>query len=171
MNKPQNQFKLYPYSANYPEKFAKYQKEIIGTLNGHEIEIHHIGSTAVLGLGGKGFIDILIGLPDWSQEDEIVEKLKELGFTHIHPKEDERIFLSKNPKDTKNYDAHLHVTLKDSEQYNKMLNFRNCLRNNPQKVKEYYDLKLELFKSTGADRKKYARQKAKFVEETLAIAQ
>jgi len=159
-----NKLKLVPYSNNYPKIFAKYQKQFFQSLKNYKVKVHHVGSTAVRGLGGKGFIDILIGLPDWNREKEIINKLGEIGFTHIHPKENERIFLSKPPEDTKNYDVHLHLTTVDSKPYKDMIYFRDCLRKNPELAKEYFDIKLILFKSTKANRKKYTNQKAKFIE-------
>jgi len=165
MSKSQNKLKIFPYNSNYPKKFAIYQKQIYQSLKDYKVEVHHIGSTAVVGLGGKGFIDILVGLSSWNQESEIVDKLKSLSFTHIHPKENERIFLSKPPEDTKNYDVHLHLVIIDSQPYKEIIYFRDYMRNNPQKSKEYYDLKLSLLKSTKENREKYAQRKAKFIEQ------
>lgn len=165
MSKSQNQLKIFPYNPNYPKRFAKYQKQIFQSLKDYKVEVHHIGSTAVKGLGGKGFIDILIGLLSWNQENEIIDKLRDLGFTHIHPKENERIFLSKPPEYTENYDVHLHLAIIDSKPYKGMIHFRDYMRNNPQKAKEYFDLKLSLLRSTKENREKYTQKKAKFIEQ------
>lgn len=163
MLKPQNKLKLFPYNPDYPKKFDKYQKKILQSLKDYKVEIHHVGSTAIQGLGGKGFIDILIGLTNWTQENEIIGKLKNLGFIHIHPKENDRIFLSKPPEDIKNYDVHLHLVIIGSKPYKEIIYFRNYMRNNPQKAKEYFDLKLSLLKSTKNNRKQYTQNKAKFI--------
>lgn len=158
------EFNLVPYSSDYPSKFINYKKKILQQLNSYRVEVHHIGSTAVEGLGGKGLIDILIALPTWDDENEIICKLKSLGFTHIHKKEDERIFLSKPPEDVENYDVHLHLALIGSRPYKEMIYFRDSLRNSPQLTKEYFELKVRLLKSTGANRKKYTSNKAEFIE-------
>lgn len=165
MYKPQNKLKLIPYSADYPKIFTEYQTKILKQLKGYKVEVHHVGSTAVQGLGGKGFIDILIGLPNWSKEKEIMKNLKKIGFTHIHPKENERIFLSKKTEDIKNHEVHLHIVKTGSNSYNEIIYFRDYLGNNPKKAKEYYNLKLKLLKNTKADREKYTHQKAKFIEQ------
>lgn len=164
MSEPQNQLKLYPYNLDYPKKFAKYREQILQSLKDYKVGIYHIGSTAVEGLGGKGFIDILISLPDWTKEEEIIERLKSLGFTHIHLKENERIFLSKPPEDRKNYDVHLHLVIIGSKPYKEMIYFRDYLRNNLQTTQEYYSLKLQLSDSTRGNRKQYTQNKAKFIE-------
>ena len=163
--KIKNKLKIQPYSADYPRKFNEYQKLILQQLEGYEVDVHHVGSTAVEGLGGKGFIDILIGLPNWDKEEKIIAKLKDLGFTHIHPKENERIFMSKPPENIENYDAHLHLALIGSKPYREIIYFRDYLRDNPQKAQKYFDLKLELLESTGADREKYTQRKAEFIEQ------
>jgi len=87
-----------------------------------------------------------------------------LGFTHIHPKENERIFLSKPPEDLENYDAHLHIAIIGSRPYKEIKYFRDSLRKSPKLAREYFDLKLKLLKSTEANRKTYAQEKARFIE-------
>jgi len=51
-----------PYNPIFPELF-KNEKERMEKILGDNLQIEHIGSTAVLGLGGKGVIDILISIP------------------------------------------------------------------------------------------------------------
>ena len=79
---------LRPYRAVFKSIFKREKKKLIGAIG--KCEINHIGSTAVPGLGGKGIIDIMIALHDWKREKEITGKLKDLGFTHVHPRESGR---------------------------------------------------------------------------------
>ena len=46
-----------PYNPIFPELF-KNEKERMEKILGDNLKIEHIGSTAVMGLGGKGVIDI-----------------------------------------------------------------------------------------------------------------
>lgn len=52
-----NNLKILRYNPKYPKIFQQNKKELIKVL-GDNVEIHHIGSTAVSGLGGKGIIDM-----------------------------------------------------------------------------------------------------------------
>ena len=131
-----------------------------------QAEIHHIGSTAVPGLGGKGIIDILVAIPDWSEKLSAVEKIKSLGYLHIHPEERERIFMSR-VGDTKAGDVHIHLTHIGSSQYQTLLSFRDYLLSHPDKVEEYGDGKVAWLKQAEGDRKIYGRLKSQWIEEQL----
>ncbi len=50
------------YDKEYPEFFQTEKKRLRAVLPSGAL-FEHIGSTSVPGLGGKGFIDILIGIP------------------------------------------------------------------------------------------------------------
>ena len=156
--------KLYPYQKNLKAKF-KAQKTRIAKAIG-DLPIEHIGSTAVTGLGGKGIIDIMIGLDNWSQAPKVVKKLKLLGFRHIHPKNQERIFLS--PKAQTVYgDTHIHLAIVESQPYREILAFRDYLRKNKIAAKKYYQLKKDLIKITAGKRPEYTKSKSHFINSIL----
>ncbi|MEK7172366.1 MAG: GrpB family protein [Patescibacteria group bacterium] len=52
--------KIYPYYQKFVKDFEKKKQEIVAIAK--DVEVHHIGSTAVSGLGGKGIIDMMIGI-------------------------------------------------------------------------------------------------------------
>src|SRR6056297_1090289 len=95
MPKQSDKAKIYPYSEDFSKLFKAKKEEILESYD--DCEIHHIGSTAVEGLGGKGIIDILVAIDNWSKEDELLEALKELRYTHIHKRKNGRRFVSKEP--------------------------------------------------------------------------
>src|SRR6056297_643914 len=102
MPKIKEKTKIYPYSKDFPKLFKKKKEEILKLYE--DCEINHIGSTAVKGLGGKGIIDILVAIDNWSKEDDLLEVLKELGYTHIHEREISfRDYLRENPKKAEEY--------------------------------------------------------------------
>jgi len=51
--------RIVPYDCRALEIFEQV-KQFICSIIPYQIEVEHIGSTAVMGLGGKGIIDILI---------------------------------------------------------------------------------------------------------------
>lgn len=51
--------KVIPYSSKYPQIFQAIKGHILDLIP-YKIEVEHIGSTAVSGLGGRNIIDILI---------------------------------------------------------------------------------------------------------------
>lgn len=155
------QLKLISYNRNSPKIFKKEKRRISKAIGVNDI--HHIGSTAVPGLGGKGIVDIMIGIKDWKKAKIIIGKLKAIGFKHIHPKEKGRIFLSKHRQATPD-NIHLHLVKKDSKQYQELLAFRDYLRKNKKEVKRFFKLKKEWLKEAKGDRVKYNKLKEKYVK-------
>lgn len=155
---------LAEYSKNFPSYFGKIKGKIQDALG--NIDIHHVGSTAVEGLSGKGIIDILIGVKTWKNIDEIIRGLKKIGFIHIHPKENGRIFLSTN-KISKLGDFHIHIVVKNTKQYQEIIGFRNLLRHDEKIRNDYQKIKANLIK-TSSSRKTYEREKGHYITKILA---
>jgi len=141
MPKIKEKTKIYPYSKDFPELFKKKKEEILKLYE--DCEINHIGSTAVKGLGGKGIIDILVAIDNWSKEDDLLEVLKELGYTHIHERENGRRFVSKEASKVGYKDFHFHIVKKGNKEYERLISFRDYLRENPKKAEEYFKIKKE----------------------------
>ncbi len=156
--------KIYPYSRDFKLFFQKQKKKLIKILG--EQEIQHIGSTAVPGLGGKGIIDIMIALKDWKGEKEIIEKLKTIGFTHIHPKDKGRIFVSQ-PPETKYGGTHIHIVKKESREYKNLIFFRDYLRKHKKDAKVYGLQKIQLLKQAKGYRAIYKKLKEKYIKNVL----
>lgn len=156
--------KINPYDKKVIERFDRQKNKILKAIG--NFEIHHIGSTAVPGLGGKGIIDILIGIDNWEQATEIIEALKKIGFLHVHLKEKGRIFLSKNTGLSLS-NVHVHIAIKQSKAYKELLFFRDYLRKNEKETKNYYNLKKSWLKESNGDRKEYGDLKNKYINKIL----
>jgi len=156
--------KLFSYNKRFPEIFQKEKRKILRILS--DIEVHHIGSTAVPGLSGKGIIDIIIAIKDWRKKKGTVNLLKELEFTHIHPEEKERIFLSRIGP-TKYGDTHIHLVRKNSKGYKEILFFRDYMRTHKKEAQEYLKIKERSIKRYKKDRNKYTLSKDKYIKEIL----
>lgn len=131
-----------------------------------EAEIHHVGSTSVKELGGKGIIDIMVAIPNWQHKDEAVQKFKDIGYEHIHKEVNSRIFLSRVGETVKN-DVHIHLTYIGSSEYDSLLAFRNYLRNHPEEAQKYARLKREWLSSARGERKIYTNSKNAYIASVL----
>lgn len=135
---------------------------------GEDVVIEHVGSTAVPDLGGKGIIDIMVGIPrEKISFTEIIKKLEKAGYEHREKADSlERIFFRKDLPDEveKKRRYHIHVTYVGSDDWGKFLKFRNYLRSNSQAVKEYENLKQEAIKKAGQDGKVYRSLKQPFID-------
>jgi len=155
---------LYPYSKKFAAIFKR-EKDLISLVLG-KCEIHHIGSTAVSKLGGKGIVDIMISLDSWKEERDIVERLRSVGFHHVHPKERGQIFLSRIPR-TKHGDTHLHIVKKGTRTYKEYLAFRDYLRAHRAEAKRYANLKRLWRKQARGVRAYYTTLKGRYVKDVL----
>lgn len=158
---------LFSYNKKSPKIFQKEKKNILKVLSG--VEVFHIGSTAIPGLGGKGMIDIMIAIKDWRKKKSVVSALKGLGFTHIHPEEKGRIFLSRIGP-TEYGDIHIHLVKKGSKGYREMLFFRDYMRTHQKEAQEYLKIKHQTLKKYNGDRKKYTISKENYIKEVLKRA-
>ena len=133
---------------------------------GEEPVIEHAGSTAV-GIGGKNIVDILIGAKNQSQIEKIRDVLLKNGYysgMNHHPN---RIFLASRKEETGEGDFHIHLCLKDSEEFQNFILIRNYLLKHPEEAKRYFEKKKEFAKEASYDRERYKKLKSQYVNEIL----
>lgn len=155
------------YDSTAPQLFEEARGVLQNLLP--EAEIHHVGSTAIPGLGGKGIIDIMIAIPDWGDKVSAGRKLIDLGFTHVHKEINNRIFMSRVGDTVKN-DVHIHLTYIGSTQYQNFLAFRDYLRAHPDEAKNYLAQKHQWLKSASGHRQFYTASKNDYIAQILSLA-
>lgn len=156
-----------PYDPQLPELFSK-EKNRLEKFIGNVL-IEHVGSTAVPGLGGKGIIDIAVGVSDKSNFSEVSSKLIEAGY-YYDPKDgtDERWFHGRKISDSERY--HIHLTFKDSKDWKEMVSFRDYLRTHPEDVQQYAKIKEKASELSNQDAKTYMEIKAPIILDILKKA-
>ena len=160
--------RLFPFDKNFARLFAK-EKNRLTKILGEKIAIEHVGSTAVDGLSGKGIIDIAVGVAKKSDLRPTADILAKSGYFFDLDNEtpDDRIFLASREHDSTLGDYHLHVVVKNGDEWKRFIFFRDQLRASKKLREEYMNLKEKLFRETGANREKYKKLKNKFIEDTL----
>lgn len=135
-------YQFRPYSKIYPELFENEKKRIEAGLK-NTIGIEHVGSTAVPNLGGKGIIDILVGV-DKQEIESACKELQKLGYEfrpdHSTPDRYYFVIYLPDPEEEKRR-YHLHLTYPKSTDWEEMLGFRDYLRHHPEAVEEYGEIK------------------------------
>jgi len=159
--------KLFQYNKKSAKIFRKQRERLIKLLGNQEI--HHIGSTAVPGLGGKGIIDIMIALEDWEERKEIIKRLKTTGFTYIRPRDKGRVFISQ-PGETKYSGTHIHLVKRGKREYKNLLFFRDFLRKHGKDAQEYGLQKMRLLDQAQGNRAVYKKLKEKYIKSILKHA-
>jgi GrpB-like predicted nucleotidyltransferase (UPF0157 family) len=135
------------------------------------IAIEHIGSTAVLNLGGKPIIDIMPAVGRLEDAELCVEPLEAIGYEYVPEYNEiipERRYFHKGPPEGRTH--HLHMVERTSEFWERHLLFRDWLRTHPEDAEEYYRLKQELADRFDRDRDGYTDAKTSFIEAIVAKA-
>jgi len=162
-----NKYVFKPYNPLFPKLFELEKIKLKDHL-GENVLIEHIGSTAVSGLGGKGIIDIMIGIPKGKISfPEMIKKLEKAGYEHREQADSfERIFFRIDRLDEieKIRRYHIHVTYINSKDWKETVMFRDYLRNNSQAIEEYKKIKIGAIKQSGQDGKIYRELKQPFIE-------
>jgi len=156
----------------YDKKFIElYKQEKMRLLNilPKKISLEHIGSTAVSGLGGKGIIDIIIGV-NKSQTKSIKNKLIKFKYRFYgdSPEGNERLFFEKDYKINRGIKRfHIQLTWRNSKIWKNALKFRDILRGNPEIVREYERIKKKAVKFAKGEGARYRAYKAKFIQNLI----
>ncbi len=156
-----DQVAIAEYDSKWPKMFED-EKRKIKSLN-EKVSIEHIGSTSVEGACAKPIIDILVGVEKLGIANELVEKLKALGYEYIAKFEEEipdRRYLQKKG-------FHIHTVEKGGEFWNSHILFRDFLREHPFSVQAYCVLKRNLATRYKNDRNAYTDAKGEFIRGIL----
>ncbi len=149
------------YDENYPRVFAEVAKAIRSVLPSAQVE--HVGSTAVPGLGGRRVLDIVIPA-ERARHDEVVTKMLSIGFvksplTHIQP-----MLAGSIQYNGKDYPMLLYILPEDSEIYQGWIVFRAYMKQHPEEVQDYAEVKKKAIAAGKTDGWSYQRAKTPYLE-------
>jgi GrpB-like predicted nucleotidyltransferase (UPF0157 family) len=158
---------LAPYDPLWPSRFAMLAERIRGALGDQVLLLEHVGSTSVPGLCAKPVIDMVLAVPDSSDEPSYVPALEAAGF-RLRIREPDwfahRCFGSLPVK------GNLHVFSAGCEEIARMLRFRDWLRAHDEDRRAYEERKRELAVRKWKHVQDYADAKTGIVHEILARA-
>lgn len=157
-----------PYNFVFPHLFELEKQRLLKYLSG-SIQIEHIGSTAVPGLGGKGIIDIYIVAPK-ENLDRLSQEVLKSGYEY-RPRvsSDQHLFHRIDFPDliegTRRY--HMHISYPEAEDFKKAIAFRDYLREHPEDVGKYARAKKKAAQEADQDKDKYMAIKSSAIQEIL----
>jgi GrpB-like predicted nucleotidyltransferase (UPF0157 family) len=155
------------YCRQWPRIFAAEARRIEVALAGVRIEVHHAGSTSVPGLRAKPIIDIVLGVPDSTDEDRYVQRLVGASYEFVLREPhwfEHRLLKRVDPK------VNLHVFSTGSSEIQRMLAFRDHLRVNDGDRLLYESTKMALAERDWPTVQDYADAKSDVVGEILTRA-
>jgi GrpB-like predicted nucleotidyltransferase (UPF0157 family) len=158
---------LVAYDPDWPRSFGREADRLRSVLGDVALRIEHVGSTSVPGLMAKPIVDVLLVVPDSADEPCYVPPLQAAGYVLRIREPDwfeHRLF--RGP-DT---DVNLHVFSVGAAEVERMLRFRDRLRDDDAARERYERTKRELARRTWRHVQDYADAKTAVVREILGDA-
>ena len=154
---------------SWPVQAAELRGQLSGLLaRWLTTEIHHVGSTSVLGLAAKPILDLMAGVADLDAAPEIAATLAGHGWHYVPPQLDERDYRRFFVQVVDGHrHAHLHLMRPDAEEWSRHLVFRDRLRADATLRDGYAELKRRLAAAHAGDREAYTEAKSGFINAAL----
>jgi len=159
--------RLVEYDPTWPAQYEAVATRIRAAIGKTAVVLEHAGSTSVPGLAAKNQIDVVLGVPDSTDEAAYVPALEAAGFEFaIREPEwfEHRLFRGVDPK------LNLHAFSADCEEIGRMLAFRDWLRTHPEDRAAYEREKRRLAEQTWNTVQDYADAKTDIVREIVGRA-
>jgi GrpB-like predicted nucleotidyltransferase (UPF0157 family) len=156
---------LHKYNPSWIHDFNKVKEKIVGALWPIKVSILHVGSTSVPGLSSKPIIDIDLVYYSNIGFEEIKNGLEKIGYFHNGNQgiDNRDVFKRKKGINLDNIldviNHHLYACPEGSKELERHLLFRNYLISNTNARLQYQNIKIQLAKEAGQDRKVYAELK------------
>lgn len=160
--------KLDPYTSEWKTEFGIEKERLSTILNGHIIDIQHVGSTSIEGCHAKPVIDILIGIESLEYGEALIPILVEQGYIHKFNVPGEVYFKKQSNGLTTH---HIHIAPINGQVWKNQILFRDYLRLHPEKLQEYMQLKQCLAIQFANDRDQYSKGKEDFILQVLFDAE
>ena len=155
------------YDPSWQTKYLKHEDVIRNALGDKLLNIEHVGSTAVPGLGAKPIIDIDVVLADSGDEASYLPALEAAGYVlRVREPDWHEHRMMRTPA----LDVHIHIFTLHSPEVERHLIFRDRLRSNAADRKLYDSTKRMLAEKSWDSMDDYANAKTNVVERIIASA-
>jgi len=162
------QIEIRDYDPSWPALYAREAERIRAVLGDRVVRLEHAGSTSVPGLPAKPVIDIVLEVPDSSDESAYVPDLEGAGYVLRIREPDwfeHRVFKGADTN------LNLHVFSAGCLETDRMVLFRDWLRSNEADRDLYARTKRELASRDWKYTQQYADAKTAVVTEIMTRAQ
>ena len=142
------------YQESWKDDFVAIKNQLSEIFGDSTIEILHIGSTAVEGMSGKPTIDVLVLVKNIEVADLVTDAMSAIGYIALgeYVTAGGRLFAKEADGERI---VNIHCFEASHPHAQEMITMRNFFQNNPDRAKEYAELKIDLFKKYPNDYKSY----------------
>lgn len=164
-----NEVRLIKPSSDWLEQYNMEKITLLNTLHPFNVQIEHIGSTALGTIESKPLIHILIGfnqLEDIEQLPWLELRQKDYYLLKVAIKS-KKVMAKFSNIETQTKSVVVHMVEKNSDWWHEHLFFRDYLRSTPSALCEYEALKIRLASEFPDDQASYTDGKQAFVNHIL----
>ena len=156
------EYDVVPYDTNWQKRFAT-EAEAIMNIFGNDIQIEHVGSTSVRGMNGKPCIDVLVITKNLEIVKEHVKDMENAGYVFRGAYiSDDALLFSRARNNV--IETNVHFLPEGNQHIEEMLSLRDYLRNHPEEVSEYSELKKNIYEKYPNDYAGYRKEKDAYME-------
>jgi GrpB-like predicted nucleotidyltransferase (UPF0157 family) len=149
------------YDEGWPARYEREHERISAALGELALTVEHVGSTSVPGLSAKPIIDVLVVVADPTAA-ALADAMLQAGYELRVREPEHRMFR------TPARDVHVHVWRHGNPEVERVLRFRNRLRQSASDRAEYEQHKRELARREWGDMNEYADAKGPLIEAIIA---
>lgn len=158
--------KVVGYDSRWPVIF-EIERQRSFLLAGDKITaIEHFGSTAIPRICAKPCVDMLVGLNDWADADELQQRLTRMDYHYIAGLEVDWRILGRTGSPA----FRLHMLPYQNFRWTGFLALRDYLRSNPRVAADYCRQKKHLAVTHHTDRVQYSQGKRDFLDNVEGLA-
>lgn len=154
------------YDPNWPQLYLEAATRLAPIFSARLVGMHHVGSTAVLGLAGKPEIDVLAIVDTSDTPTSWVVRFTDLGYRRGGDLSPGHRFFKRDVDGVRTHKAHICTV--GHQSIARMLHFRDHLRSHPEDRARYESLKRRLERENEGGISEYLAGKRPFIEEILA---
>ncbi|MEE9375451.1 MAG: GrpB family protein [Rhizobiaceae bacterium] len=160
---------LLDYDPKWTEIFNLEKQNIRRIMGADAAEVHHIGSTSVLGMPGKNIVDILVVIENLQPGEEYIDVLGGIGYIYrpVPGREDSPFFTKPSEKPRSH---NLHLAQMNSKVHRNQLLFRDYLRYCRAAFDRYAKFKRDHLAEHPDDWEGYSRNKIQIAGDLLEAA-
>ena len=150
---------LHDHDPAWPVRSEAHRARIADALVGQHVRIEHIGSTSVPGLAAKPIVDLVVAVPDITDEAAYLPPLLDAGY-ELRVREPGHRLVRTPERDT-----HVHVVEHGAPAVDDYLLLRDQLRRDDSDRQRYEDTKRALVQQSWDDMNAYADAKTAVIED------
>ena len=162
--------KLTPHNPKWLSIFEKEKQALFRILGDLVVDIQHIGSTSIPGIQAKPIIDISVGIKSMKDSRKFIPLLESIGYEYRPDFGGPTIQLLfvRGPEEKRTH--YLHLMKHNGSIWKNDLTFRDFLRKDKKRAKQYSELKQDLAAKYADNRATYTASKADFIHQTIKLA-